>query len=96
MRGKFLVDTAKTLDKLSYKVIQGIEGCQCIVVKTLNPDYYLLFNGLKLIITETGSPLSHLAIVAREHKIPIFQVESIKNIPAKGTLSIHQNEIKIH
>ena len=97
MRGKFIVQPSKSLTSLKYKKINEIDDikCSCIVVKTLNPDYYLLFSKLKLIITETGSPLSHLAILAREHNIPIFLAET-KNIPDEGTLSILNDEIQIN
>jgi len=97
--GKFIVGSNTAVSKLKYKVINGIEDfdkCSCIVVKTLNPDFYLLFSSIKLIVTEAGSALSHLAIVAREHNIPVFLAENItERIPKEGTLSINNNEIQV-
>ena len=37
-----------------------------LVVRTLNPDLAPLLRGIRAIVSETGSPLSHLAILARE------------------------------
>ena len=68
----------------------------CIILKGLNPDFFLLFGHLKLIITEKGSPLSHLAILAREHKLPILLAEDINDkIPHQGKLVIEGGKIKI-
>lgn len=86
------------LSNLKYERIQSIEefhGSACIVVKSLHPDYYLLFGSVKLIITETGSALSHLAILAREHNIPVFLAEKAAKIPTKGTVSIRGNEMSV-
>jgi len=84
-------------ERLEFKKVENFEeavDAECIVVRTLNPDYYLLFSTLKLIITRIGSPLSHLAILAREHGIPIYQTN--EELPAEGRLSVVNNEIRIH
>ena len=83
-----------------YKVINSVqdfeEGYTSLFVKTLDPDYYLLFNSIKLIITEYGSALSHLAIVGRENNIPIFLAENIiSKIPKKGVFSIKNNIVEV-
>ncbi|MEE9525354.1 MAG: PEP-utilizing enzyme [Candidatus Woesearchaeota archaeon] len=83
-----------------YKVINSVQdfedGYTSLFVKTLDPDYYMLFNSIRLIITEHGSSLSHLAIVGREYNIPIFLVENIiSKIPKKGILSIKNNMLEV-
>jgi len=88
------------IKKIKYKVIHSLTDFEkrfkCIFIKSLHPDYYLLFGSVNLIITEKGSPLSHLAIVGREHNMPIFLAKDlIKKIPEKGTLSITNNSLEI-
>ncbi|HEU5157211.1 MAG TPA: PEP/pyruvate-binding domain-containing protein [Streptosporangiaceae bacterium] len=41
-----------------------------LVVRDLNPDLAVLLPGLAGLVAETGSTLSHLAILAREYNIP--------------------------
>jgi phosphoenolpyruvate-protein kinase (PTS system EI component) len=83
---------------VSYQVINKIEkvNSRCIIVKNLNPDYYLLFSSVSMIITEHGSPLAHLAIVARERNMPVLLAEGIlSKIPRKGRFSIKGGMIEI-
>jgi rifampicin phosphotransferase len=42
-----------------------------LVVRTLDPDLAAHLPRLAGIVSETGSPLSHLAILAREHGVPV-------------------------
>jgi len=42
-----------------------------LVVRTLAPDLAPLLPRLAGLVAETGSPLSHLAILAREHGVPV-------------------------
>jgi len=42
-----------------------------VVVQTLNPELITYFDYISGIISVQGSLLSHLAIVARERKIPV-------------------------
>jgi pyruvate,water dikinase len=42
-----------------------------LVVRTLDPDLAPLLPRLAGLVAETGSPLSHLAILAREHGVPV-------------------------
>lgn len=92
-RGRFLVESNFKILNIRYNVINSIEDfekdCRCIIVRSLNPDYYLLLGSIDLIVTERGSVLSHLAIVARENGIPVFLTEEIiSEMPEKGILSI--------
>lgn len=41
-----------------------------LVVRTLDPSLAPVLPGLAGLVSETGSPLSHLAILAREHGVP--------------------------
>jgi phosphohistidine swiveling domain-containing protein len=97
---KFKTLTTKPLqNNLTYEIINKIKEptAETIIIKTLNPDYYLLLGKIKLIITENGSALSHLAIVAREQNIPVLLVENIiNNIPEKGSLTIKNETVKIN
>jgi rifampicin phosphotransferase len=42
-----------------------------LIVRTLDPDLAVFLPRLAGIVAETGSPLSHLAILAREHGVPV-------------------------
>ncbi|WP_331766840.1 PEP/pyruvate-binding domain-containing protein [Embleya sp. NBC_00896] len=41
-----------------------------LVVRVLDPALAALLPGLAGLVSETGSPLSHLAVLAREHRVP--------------------------
>jgi len=90
-----IVKSSKDITQIKYQVIQdplSYSHSPCIVVPHLSPDYDLLFGSLKLIITQTGSPLSHLAIVAREFNIPVFRSKNIiSKINQTGLLSLTNN-----
>ncbi|MGM5482844.1 MAG: PEP-utilizing enzyme, partial [Nanobdellota archaeon] len=67
----------------------------------LDADYTVLLNNIKLIISENGSPLAHLATVAREYNKPVLLVENILGkIPKKGSLTISNEgenvQVQIH
>lgn len=47
------------------------------VVPSLSADFFLLFPTARAIVTTAGSPLSHLAILAREHNIPVFLAQNV-------------------
>lgn len=47
------------------------------VVPSLNADFFLLFPSAHAIVSMVGSPLSHLAILAREHGIPVFLAKDV-------------------
>lgn len=95
LKGKLLVNTPLKTNKLKYQVLKKIfdfENCDCIIIKYLNPDFTMLLNNIQVIITERGSSLSHLAIVAREYNKTVIQAsEIISKIPKTGKLSINYN-----
>lgn len=98
--GVLLVSTEPDFLNVKYKIIANIKDYEtdypCIVVESLDPDYYLLFGSIGLIITEQGGALSHLAIVAREYNMPIIRIENITSeIPEKGTLSIKGQMVEV-
>jgi phosphohistidine swiveling domain-containing protein len=98
--GKFLVNTNKTLPQMKYQILEDItdydKRCNCIIVRTLNPDLSILLGSISLIVSEKGFPLAHLAIVAREHNIPILLISDIINkIPNRGKLSLKEEVVNI-
>ena len=100
IKGVSLVSADTVMRDIRYTVITAPQDYErsypCIIVKGLNPDYYLLFGSLQLIITEEGGVLSHLAIVAREHNVPIIVAENIlSQIPKRGVLSIKNQMIEV-
>jgi len=92
LKGNFIVKETINNKVYKYKIIKCVldyKGEDCIIISHLNPDFTLLLNKVSLIITEKGSPLAHLAIIAREYQKPILVVENITNkIPKKGELSV--------
>ena len=99
-KGQSLVSAGFTTFDIPYKVLYSVEDYQeaypCIVVKSLHPDYFLLFGSIVLIIAEKGGALSHLAIMAREYSLPIILIEDIvSKIPLRGKLSIKGTIVEI-
>lgn len=99
-QGTFLVEGAAPNSPSKYKVIRSVSdytsGYRCIIVPNLNIDYYMLFGSIDFIVTETGGVLSHLAIVGREHGIPIFRAQDIiSQVPDKGHLAIKDDTLEI-
>jgi len=66
---------------------------KALLVDYLNPDYFLLFSKLDLIVTKKGSELSHLSILAREHKKGIIQVNFPSNVAKTGKIQCINNKI---
>ena len=60
-----------------------------LITPFLFPDYVLLFPRIEAIFTIKGSILSHLAILCREYKIPVFKIKNILDkIPHKGKMFV--------
>jgi pyruvate,water dikinase len=60
-----------------------------LVVRTLDPALAPLLPTLAGIVAETGSPLSHLAILAREHGVPVVVGHrSIREVVAAGDVVV--------
>ncbi len=66
--------TASDLDSGKYKNEKKI-----LYTKILSPDLVKYFDDIEGIISESGSMLSHLAIIARERKLPVLVKEKNKN-----------------
>ena len=99
-KGTYLLKEYPLDIQSNYQVINNVidydKTSKCIIVKSLNPDYYLLFGSLDIIITEKGSALSHLAIVGMEYGVPIIRIdEIISKIPEKGVVSVKNNVINL-
>ena len=59
----------------SYKELH--DNTTIIVVSGLYSEYVLYLGRIQLIISQAGSSLSHLALVAREQRLPIIVSPSI-------------------
>ena len=57
-----------------------------LVVETLDPRLAPILASLSGLVAETGSPLSHLAILAREHGVPtvVGMTDATRRFP-RGT-----------
>lgn len=96
--GSHLSSTGLKGKGFSYSVASDIsdysQDKQAIVVPVLFPNLFLVFGNIKLIISEKGSYLSHIAILAREQNIPVLLLpEVISKIDEKGTLDIDKDEV---
>ena len=63
---------------------------QVLVVRTLDPALAGVLGRVAAIVSETGSPLSHLAILAREQRIPVVVgfAGALERFPAGTTLLV--------
>jgi len=105
IKGKLLVGPSITNREFKYQIIKEVfdfDKADCIIVNYLNPDFTILLSNIRFIISEKGSVLSHLAIIAREYKKSIIVVEKVsKGIPKKGKICLNfisqkDAEIKIY
>jgi pyruvate,water dikinase len=65
--------------------LTGIEGDEILVARTASPDYARVIGKVRGIITDIGSPASHLASVAREFGIPaLFDMQDATSLLAHG------------
>ena len=93
IKGKLLVGPNIVNKKFNYQVVKKVfdfQKADCIVVDYLNPDFTILLSNIRFIISERGSVLSHLAIIAREYRKSIIVVEKITSkIPKKGEMFLN-------
>ena len=68
---------------------------KAILVDFLDPDYYLLFPHIELVISRKGSMLSHLSVLAREQKISILQYNWPSKIPDRGEVEVDVENTKL-
>lgn len=96
IKAKTLVGVIPDSFEMNYRIVKKISDfreSECIIVSYLNPDLTLLISNIKVIITERGSVLSHLAIIAREYKKAVFLAEGItRKIATRGRLLIQCNK----
>jgi len=101
--GTIIVGELSAEDLIGYQMLSRVTDYNtspCIIVRSLNPDFSVILNKIRLIITEHGSPLAHLSLIAMEYgKIIIRLDQPLEEIPPCGTLSMTGNakhvEIKI-
>jgi len=77
---------------LSYKQMGKTTA---LIVDYLDPEYFLFFSHIKIILTRNGSPLSHLSILAREYGLPIIRCNFSKKIPTYGKIEIDKISNKV-
>lgn len=67
--------------------LAGLSGDEILVARTAVPDYARLIGKVRGIITDIGSPASHLASVAREFGIPaLFDTQNATSLLAHGEI----------
>ena len=98
-KGVFFLKPPYEEAEFDYQVVNDIihydSNYSCIIVKALYYDLSLFLDGLSLIITEKGSRVSHITLMARERNIPIIKIPKIINmIPSLGRLIIKNEEIE--
>ncbi|MFE6362810.1 PEP/pyruvate-binding domain-containing protein [Streptomyces sp. NPDC057806] len=61
-----------------------------LVVRTLDPALAPLLPGLAGLVAQTGSPLSHLAVLAREFRLPtvVGAADAVRRFPAGTRLTV--------
>ena len=102
IKGKLLIGSNIVNQKFNYQVVKEVfdfQKADCIVVDYLNPDFTILLSNIRFIVSERGSVLSHLAIIAREYRKSIILVEKIVDkIPKKGEMFLNfmsQKDVEI-
>jgi pyruvate,water dikinase len=61
-----------------------------LVVRTLDPALAPLLGGLTGLVAQTGSPLSHLAVLAREFGLPavVGAADAVRRFPPGSRLIV--------
>ncbi len=79
-------------DMIDYQTMGHISeftGSPCVIVRSLDPDFSIILHKVRLIITEQGSPLAHLALIALEYGKTIIRLnEASGPVPPRGKLAI--------
>ena len=95
IEGKIIVDNQVKDKEIVYEKINSVEdyeGSECIVVNIMDPDLFLIFGKVNIIISKRGSKLSHLAILAREYKKTVIIADcSDENIPQTGNIKLRKD-----
>lgn len=67
--------------------LSGLTGDEILVARTASPDYARVIGKVRGIITDIGSPASHLASVAREFGVPaLFDMHNATSLLAQGEM----------
>ena len=97
IKGKYLVNSEGFYGELRYQKVKEIldykEGHKCIIVRYLNPDFTILLDNINVIITQKGSELAHLSIMARENCKDIILLE--KDIFDQGRIIVPEDPLGI-
>ncbi len=93
--GTVIVGDLLAEDLIGYQMLSHVtdyDASPCIIVTSLNPDFSMILNKIRLIITEHGSPLAHLSLIAMEYGKTIIRLDQpLEDIPSSGTLSMTGN-----
>jgi len=97
---KEIVGSKLVEGKFEYQVLKNIldyDGrSKCIILKAMHPDFAILIGSISLIISESGSSLSHLSIVARENDVKVVLCEKIvQKMDPIGILELKENVVRI-
>ncbi|MBT3720825.1 hypothetical protein HN789_07690 [archaeon] len=101
LKGKLIVKGILKNTNLSYELVNSIfdyKNSNTIIIPFLNPDYTIILNKLDVIISNSGSALSHLAVVAREYNKSVIILEKdFPKIKKYGNLklSIKGDQVQI-
>lgn len=74
--------------------IDDYKGSECIVVPFLDPDFTVLLDKVRLIISKRGSKLAHLAIVASEYGVGIIISKS--KLKKRGKIQLKKENGEIY
>ena len=74
--------------------VKDSSGKKILYTKNLEPSLTAYFDQIEGIVSERGSLLSHLAIIAREEKIPVIVNFSLGDIKLGDKIKIINNQIK--
>jgi pyruvate,water dikinase len=77
--------------------IGTVTGKKILYTEVLSPDIVQYFDSIVGIVSNSGGMLSHLAIMAREAKIPVVVTNSSKTIPFGkiGSINGLTGELKV-
>lgn len=67
-----------------------------IVLPNLRPNYIQALKGASAVITEVGSSLAHLAVLAMDKKVPLYQLKNaLKTLPEGSRVRVENSHLKI-
>lgn len=70
---------------------------KCILIDSLLIDYGMILDDIELVITKTGSKLSHLTIVANEKEVTILKIKEkdYNGLSQSGEFIVNKEDLSI-